>query len=646
MSCTRDLLRFCIGTFASRYTRDLVVMTLRLGSNISSLIVQRRLGEANTDASTSLERLSSGLRINRASDDSAGLAIALGLNAERRVYNQAIRNINDGLSFLTIAESALNALSTISARQIELAQQAANGTFSFVQRQALHDEANALVDEFNRILASTAVNGRTLLDGTISDLNIQVGSGSYSSLSLSLAEELSRTVGTGSFAAIVTHAIAGTGGVHMVKAADVNGDGIEDIIATYNTNSDLNVFLGTGGGNFSAPLSFDTLGTPVDFSIADVNNDGILDVLVASSASGAIETFIGNGNGTFKASVTYQNEVNVGSLAVADFNNDGITDLISVTSAGNIRLMLGNSNGSFQASTIIETVTGSGQEVNVGDFNHDGNIDFATSMNGSTLVYMGLGNGTFGPKLTLGTGTIRSADVGDFNNDGYDDVAFTSYAGDAVYVSISNGDGTFSTTVYTTNVTQPRYMEEADINNDGYLDLVIQDSALTSLTFLLGNGDGTFSLAASDTNPAVTIKSVSDVNGDGVQDILSNSSNAIGIRYGITTSSPYTPHVTLHSEEDALQALDTFTAALERVSLELGSIGAHQTRLSVALSNALSISSNLEAAESRIMDADIATETALLVRANILKEVAVAILAQANQEPSLVLKLLDDSLPS
>ncbi len=102
-------------------------MPITLGTNIQSLNAQRLLGRTEEKLSTVFERLSSGQRINRASDDAAGLAISESLNVDRRVYNQAVRNLNDGLSVLNIADSTVEQLSSIVTRIQELAQQAANG---------------------------------------------------------------------------------------------------------------------------------------------------------------------------------------------------------------------------------------------------------------------------------------------------------------------------------------------------------------------------------------------------------------------------------------------------------------------------------------------------------------------------------------
>ena len=115
------------------------------GSSIASLMVERRLAESTAGLKTSFERLSSGLRINRASDDAAGLSISASLKADTRVYSQGVRNVNDGISLLGIADNALESLSNILTREQELAAQAANGTLRGKQRLALDAEAQALV---------------------------------------------------------------------------------------------------------------------------------------------------------------------------------------------------------------------------------------------------------------------------------------------------------------------------------------------------------------------------------------------------------------------------------------------------------------------------------------------------------------------
>ena len=159
-------------------------MPITLGSNIVSLQAQRRLGSASDRLAGTYEKLSSGQRINRASDDSAGLAIADSLKANARIAGVAIRNANDGISTIGIADAALGDIGNVLTRLAELAEQSANGVFSVVQRSALQNEFNALGSEIERIATITEFNGVKLLSGG-AQVTLQVGfnSGSTSQIS-------------------------------------------------------------------------------------------------------------------------------------------------------------------------------------------------------------------------------------------------------------------------------------------------------------------------------------------------------------------------------------------------------------------------------------------------------------------------------
>ena len=159
-------------------------MAITLGTNIASLKAQRTLGLSTDQLAKVYERLSSGQRINTASDDAAGLAIADALRADQRVATVAIRNANDGISTIAIADSALGEIGNTLSRLAELAEQSANGVFSVNQRSALSNEFVALASEIERIAVSTEFNGVKLLSGN-STLVLQVGfdSGSTSQIS-------------------------------------------------------------------------------------------------------------------------------------------------------------------------------------------------------------------------------------------------------------------------------------------------------------------------------------------------------------------------------------------------------------------------------------------------------------------------------
>lgn len=160
-------------------------MPITIGNNIASLNAQRRLSTATDSLSAVYERLSSGQRINKASDDAAGLAIADSLRANQRIATVAIRNANDGISTVGIADGALSQIGDVLTRLAELSEQSANGVFSTSQRSALQNEFTALGSEIERIAVTTTFNGVRLLSGT-SNIVLQVGFDSASNSQITI----------------------------------------------------------------------------------------------------------------------------------------------------------------------------------------------------------------------------------------------------------------------------------------------------------------------------------------------------------------------------------------------------------------------------------------------------------------------------
>lgn len=150
-------------------------MGIRINTNTASINTQRHLLNATTAFAKSMEKLSSGLRITRAGDDAAGLAISESLKADIRALNQASRNASDGISMLQTAEGAMDEVSNILQRMKELAQQSLNGTLGDAERGYLNDEYTALIEEMDRIAATTDFNGVKMLDGSGGLVGIQVG---------------------------------------------------------------------------------------------------------------------------------------------------------------------------------------------------------------------------------------------------------------------------------------------------------------------------------------------------------------------------------------------------------------------------------------------------------------------------------------
>lgn len=170
-------------------------MALPVNSNISSLNAQRNLQKSTLAQSKSLERLSSGLRINRAGDDAAGLAISEGLRSQIRGLNQAVRNSNDGLSLIGTAESAINSYTDILQRIRELAVQSANDTNSASNRQAIDQESSQLLAELQRISTTVEFNGTKLIDGSFIAKQLQVGAQAHQTISISMGNLQTNSIG-------------------------------------------------------------------------------------------------------------------------------------------------------------------------------------------------------------------------------------------------------------------------------------------------------------------------------------------------------------------------------------------------------------------------------------------------------------------
>ena len=185
-------------------------MGIRINTNVSSLNTQRHLATSSSNFAKSMEKLSSGLRINRAGDDAAGLAISEGLKADIRALDQAGRNAADGISLVQTGEGALDEVSSILLRMKELAEQSLNGTLSDTDRGYLDAEYTALSSEIDRISDSTEFNGVSLLDGSL-DVDIQVGIGTAASdsVNVALSDDMDAT-GLGIAAAVDTAGNAST----------------------------------------------------------------------------------------------------------------------------------------------------------------------------------------------------------------------------------------------------------------------------------------------------------------------------------------------------------------------------------------------------------------------------------------------------
>ena len=212
-------------------------MAVRIFNNIASTNAQRLLGVNNDRLSQSVERISSGLRINRASDDAAGLAISEGLRSDIRALRQAVRNSNDGISLVNITEGALNEQGSMLIRLRELASQAATGTTGSTERATIQLEFNSLRNEIDRITATTEFNGQKLIDGSLSSsitstsqVFIQVGIDNSVNSRINLNEQINLQAVTASALSIDTLSV--TTSTAALSALDGISNAISSVTAT------------------------------------------------------------------------------------------------------------------------------------------------------------------------------------------------------------------------------------------------------------------------------------------------------------------------------------------------------------------------------------------------------------------------------
>lgn len=638
-----------------------MAVAITINSNLSALQSQRQLGAASAALGRTYQRLSSGLRINRASDDAAGLAIASSLSADRRVFSQGLRNLNDGLSALSIADGAVSQLSSIVMRIQELAEQAANGTLSSKQRIPLDREAQQLAKEYARITKSAEFNNLKLLDGSVQSLSLQAAYGANGAITSSFGG----TIGDGTFTSTVSF-ITDTAATVDSAIADINGDGKADLvtIGRDGLNGTVTTRLGNGDGTFSAAATYinEISGDLHGLTLGDLNGDGLYDLVTAderAGSHGAVAVRLGRGDGTFGAMTSYaMDEMASFSVAIGDFNGDGIGDLVTqgytTTMPGfsSVSLRLGRGDGSF-GSAVSFNAGNYCTEMKIGDVNGDGVLDIVTA-GYDFYVHLGNGNGTFKAISTqfFTIITPNALEVQDFNNDGNLDLLCAGWdsGGGAWSLRLGNGNGTFKAGYgYSDPSDTYNDLSAGDVNGDGNLDLIAfgSEGGQGKIFIRMGNGDGTFAARTSFVAESTDTSggSIGDLNQDGVLDIVTNGTGGGNARSTVELGNGHSGtsallQFSLLTAVDAKEGMSLMRQKLSQLAAQRGTIGSFQSRIESAISTHMVTIENYSAAEEGIRGADIATEAAELIRLNILQQAAASVLSQANQQPSIALRLL------
>jgi flagellin len=507
-------------------------MGLSINTNVMSLNAQRNLGQSQNALSKSMQRLSSGLRINSAKDDAAGLAISDRMTSQIRGLNQAVRNSNDGISLAQTAEGALQETTNILQRMRELAVQSANDTNSASDRSSLQAEVNQLKQEMTRISDTTAFNGKTLLDGTMSNAQFQVGANANQTISFGINSAAAADLGNNALTTANARGIeAATNSSSAITVSNLatsteeitlkKSDGTEVTAAAGATAAALGTALEAEGATASytnsvalaVNLSGDS-GDSVTVAFGDgTTNTGVFTLNTATSAASVGGTKITDG---IPAAIPEVQKMDLSGLTTEAGDN------IVFTLTGGATITYGSvgaitDDASLDTELDGKTFTDSvGRDWNVAADSGDGTVTitqaagFEEPVGPITGIAVGNQSGgtTVGTNPTVQTSTVetpgatRTPEVQTMDLTG-----LKTGIGDKLTFTL--GDGA---TIKHTSVAAITGDADMDAELDG---LTIADSAGRNWTFAAsGNNDGEYTItqALAHSDPAGAITSITNGN--------------------------------------------------------------------------------------------------------------------------------------
>ena len=324
-----------------------------IGTNVASLNAQRNLNESQGTLARSLQRLSTGLRINSARDDAAGLAISERFTSQIRGLNQAIRNANDGISLAQTAEGALSQTSENLQRIRELALQSANATNSADDRKALQAEVNALQQEISRVADTTQFNGQAILDGSFSEQLFQVGANVNETIAVSVRAAGASDLANYSVAGSNATANQGLGSATAAAATLATANTVAAQTLTFNTGDGAQT-LAVTAGQTAQQIAAATNGSNGPTGInATANTTATLGSL---SATGSVSFTLGSSGGNAKTVTAIISDTgDLTSLADAINSESGTTGVSATLGANLSTITLKNSQG---------------EDITIADFTH------------------------------------------------------------------------------------------------------------------------------------------------------------------------------------------------------------------------------------------------------------------------------------
>ena len=582
-------------------------MALSVNTNVTSQTVQKNLNKAGDSLSTSMTRLSSGLKINSAKDDAAGMQIANRLTSQVKGMTVAIANANNGSSIAQTAEGAMQESTNILQRLRELALQSANGDKSDADRASLQQEFTAKTGELTRIAQTTTYGGRNILDGSFQNQAFQVGADANQTISFGMSD-ISATGLKGSYSEASANSIALTGltastvGTALGQKALVTATAAPAVTTVGEKFKINDVQITLAGGADAAAATADAL-------------KSINDQTAKTGVTAAVDTtgkLVLSSKTDFTVAAVMEDDVvptdpqipNVGlanlgltaaaAAAPAVANNVALTTAMGVAGGASVngKDVTWKADDTLQTVlTSLTTAAGTGSKASF----EDGRVSLTTSDGkdiklanavGGSLAQLGLSAGSSQAKLTEDTSIeLNGVEVKFKKGD----------SADAIVSSINSAS---------TGVT-------ASKNDDGTLklfsdkDITVKDGAA---------GSGLKALGLTDVSAAGTAKA--------------------------TTVETSVASLSVLTAADSQRTVQALSDAIQQIDTQRSALGAVQNRFTSTVANLQSISENSTAALGRVQDTDFASEAAELTKQQTLQQASTAILSQANQLPSAVMKLL------
>ena len=372
-----------------------------INTNLPSMAAQRALNASQGDVKTSLERLSSGLRINGARDDAAGLAISERFNAQIKGLNQAVRNASDAISLSQTAESALGGTTDLLQRARELAVQSANATNSSTDRAALQAEVTQLVAEIDRIASTTSFNGTRLLDGNFANKQFQVGANANQTVGVTIAGAKSTDLGS---ANNITFTNFMAGMVGAAAGTAVNGRTAENL--TFSVTP-LGGSATSTTVNLSAAETASAIASRITANVDNVTATAKTGSRLAYvNTNGAIDTIAISINGTSLGNIVRGANLQAfgNNVDAAIKSKAALAGLTSTTSANGIDIV--DATGADITGAQDDTVLNSNEGTKV-----SGDITFTTNETSSTTFTVLSSSQAAGSVLDAGDTTAEAGTV-------------------------------------------------------------------------------------------------------------------------------------------------------------------------------------------------------------------------------------------